>query len=170
MAKTQILKVTKELKNQGIEVSNKEVIEFLNSKGVEVSSHMNNISDEEVAMVYQKFGAASGASGGEKKEAPAKENAAKSAPAKEDKKAPEKEKAKKDEKAPEAAPPKKKHIIFATNNRNSSNKNNRFNNNRQVYRISDGKIEDPTKTVKKTFKHTEVASPDAFEGVKLPEK
>lgn len=170
MAKTQILKVTKELKNQGIEVSNKEVIEFLNSKGVEVSSHMNNISDEEVAMVYQKFGGAPKASVGEKKEAPAKESPAKSAPAKEEKKAPGKEKAKKEEKAPEAAPPKKKHIIFATNNRNSSNKNNRFNNNRQVYRISDGKIEDPTKTVKKTFKHTEVASPDAFEGVKLPEK
>ena len=170
MAKTQILKVTKELKNQGIEVSNKEVIEFLNSKGVEVSSHMNSISDDEVAMVYGRFGGKRDSSEGEKKEDRPKDSAPKTAAAGEEKKAPAKEKPKTPEKTGEAAPPKKKHIIFATNNRNSGNKNNRFSNNRQVYRISDGKIEDPNKTVKRTFKHTEVASPDAFEGVKLPEK
>ena len=77
MAKTQILKVTKELKNQGIEVSNKEVIEFLNSKGVEVSSHMNSISDDEVAMVYGRFGGKRDSSEGEKKEDRPKDSAPK---------------------------------------------------------------------------------------------
>ncbi|MBQ6967040.1 MAG: translation initiation factor IF-2 [Lachnospiraceae bacterium] len=192
MAKTQIMKITKELKEKGIEVSNKEVIEFLKSRGSEVTSHMSSISDEEAALVREQFG------GSAKKEAPAEKKAeapeAKKAEAPAEKKAeapapkkeaaPEakKEEASKDnkEEAPKKklppkpvknAPPKKKHIIFATNNRNAAAGNNRFNQGaRQVYRISGGKIEDPEKAVKRTFKHTEVASPDAFEGIKLPPK
>ncbi len=180
MASIQILKLTKELQEKGVKVSNKEVIEFLNSKGVEVTSHMNKISDEEADMVRGNFGS----SGGEKKKekAPAKDTKAESkaekAPAKKEKKekeareeaAPEKVKATDKPKAPgKNPPPKKKHIIFATNNRNSLS-GNRANTSRQVYKISGGKIEDPSKAVKKTFKHTEVASPDAFEGIKLPPK
>ena len=163
MGSIQILKLTKELKEKGIDVSNKDVIEFLNGKGVKVTNHMNKISDEEASMVRDKFDAAAG----EKK----------SAPVKEEEKPAEVKKEKAAEKAPvkakppvKAVPPKKKHIIFATNNRNSVSGNSRSNAGRQVYRISGGKIEDPEKTVKKTFKHTEVASPDAFEGIKLPPK
>ncbi len=163
MAKTQIMKITKELKEKGIEVSNKEVVEFLKSRGADVTSHMSSIGDREVSLVYEKFGGSDKAESTARKERPReekkdegekKENAVKRPPLQKPMKNP---------------PPKKKHIIFATNNRNAGGGNSRFNQGtRQVIRISGGKIEDPEKAVKKTFKHTEVASPDAFEGIKLP--
>ncbi len=183
MASIQILKLTKELQEKGIKVSNKEVIEFLNSKGVDVTSHMNKITDEDADKVRAKFGS----SGSPEKKAPAPapekpaEKSAEKPAEKKEKKGEEKpadkssDKSDKEKSADKAKaqgknpPPKKKHIIFATNNRNTIG-GNRANTGRQVITISGGKIEDPEKTVKKTFKHTEVASPDAFEGIKLPPK
>ncbi len=171
MASIQILKLTKELQEKGIKVSNKEVIEFLKGKGVEVTSHMNKISEEEADMVRGNFGSKPG----EAKKAPSSGAEGKAEKPAEKKKEKKNEEAQDDKKSdrPKAPvknpPPKKKHIIFATNNRNSMS-GNRANAGRQVYTISGGKIEDPSKPVKKTFKHTEVASPDAFEGIKLPEK
>ncbi len=190
MGSVQILKLTKELKEKGIDVSNKDVIEFLNGKGINVTSHMNKISDEEASMVRERFDASGiekksdpgnteGKTADTKKEKAADKPSGAGAAIKTEKDAPKpaqtsgaaKEKPQDKPKAPvKNAPPKKKHIIFATNNRNSVSGNSRSNAGRQVYRISGGKIEDPEKTVKKTFKHTEVASPDAFEGIKLPPK
>ncbi len=190
MGSIQILKLTKELKEKGIDVSNKDVIEFLNGKGINVTSHMNKISDEEASMVRERFDASGrekkndpgnteGKTAETKKEKTAGKPSGEGTAIKTEKDAPKpaqvsgaaKEKPQEKPKAPvKNAPPKKKHIIFATNNRNSVSGNSRSNAGRQVYRISGGKIEDPEKTVKKTFKHTEVASPDAFEGIKLPPK
>jgi translation initiation factor IF-2 len=66
MAKAKIHEISKE-----INVSNSEIIEFLNSKGVQVKSHMNNIDDDEIRMVKEHFGKTSPA----KKETKAKEEA-----------------------------------------------------------------------------------------------
>ncbi len=46
MAKMQILKLTKELKEKGINVSNKDVVEYLNSNGADVANHMSSIDDK----------------------------------------------------------------------------------------------------------------------------
>ncbi len=54
MAK-QIFKISKE-----INVSNNEIIEFLQSKGLSVKSHMNSIEDDEIEMVKKHFGKSSG--------------------------------------------------------------------------------------------------------------
>ena len=56
MAKMQILKLTKELKEKGINVSNKDVVEYLNSNGADVANHMSSIDDKYIDMVRSKFG------------------------------------------------------------------------------------------------------------------
>ncbi len=145
MAKMQILKLTKELKEKGINVSNKDVVEYLNSNGADVANHMSSIDDKYIDMVRSKFGG----------EAPKKtEGEAKPA-----------EKASNGAEGGENKVKKKKHIIFATNNSGNSGRGNKSNNGgRQIVKISNGKIEQPK--ARKPFQHTEVASPDAFEGVK----
>ena len=138
MAKMQIMKITKELKEKGINVSNKDVVEFLNQNGADVKGHMSSIDDEYIKMVRDKF-----------------DNQSKDM---EEKSTNQKDTAKSEVKDVEKAQkPKAKHnIIVATNNANGRNRQNR-----QIVRISNGKIEDD-KPKRKPFKHTEVASPDAF--------
>ena len=138
MAKMQIMKITKELKEKGINVSNKDVVEFLNQNGADVKGHMSSIDDEYIKMVRDKF-----------------DNQSKDM---EEKSTNQKDTAKSEVKDVEKAQkPKAKHnIIVATNNVNGRNRQNR-----QIVRISNGKIEDD-KPKRKPFKHTEVASPDAF--------
>ena len=112
MAKIQILKVTKELKEKGIDVSNKEIVGFLKENGVEVSNHFSSISEEELSLIYGKFGG-----GKDDKKAPAKEESAPqkevSAPKKEES-APKKEESvpKKEESVPkkEETTPKKEAV------------------------------------------------------------
>ena len=137
MAKMQIMKITKELQEKGIAVSNKDVVEFLNQNGADVKGHMSSIDDEYIKMVKDKF-----------------DNQSKDM---EEKSTVQKDTAKSEAKETEKAQkPKKHNIIVATNNTNGRNRQNR-----QIVRISNGKIEDD-KPKRKPFKHTEVASPDAF--------
>ena len=51
MAKIKIHELAKEL-----DVSSKEVITFLNDKGMEVKSHMSSIEDDAIALVKKQFG------------------------------------------------------------------------------------------------------------------
>ncbi len=147
MAKMQILKLTKELKEKGISVSNKDVVEYLNANGADVANHMSSIDDKYIDMVRSKFGG----DAAKKSDAAAKPAAEKQA-----------EKAAGSAEGGDNKPKKKKHIIFATNNTGRGNRNN--NGGRQIVKISNGKIEQPK--ARKPFQHTEVASPDAFVGVK----
>ncbi|MBO6148261.1 MAG: translation initiation factor IF-2 [Lachnospiraceae bacterium] len=168
MAKMQVMKLTKELQDQGINVSNKSVLEFLSSKGAEVANHMSAIDDREIALVREHFGAKA-----EKKEpaqsdvktadnsaakAEAGEPKAGDSKAQGDRKGAEKKQA---GAKPKLSPKKKKNIIFAVNN-NVGRAGGRYGSstNRQIVHISNGKIEQPK--ARKPFKHTEVASPEAL--------
>ena len=51
MAKIKIHELAKEL-----DVSSKEVITFLNDKGMEVKSHMSSLEDDAIALVKKQFG------------------------------------------------------------------------------------------------------------------
>ena len=51
MTKVRVHEIAKELNKQ-----NKDVIDFLRSKNMEVSSHMSSLSDEQVAMIKAEFG------------------------------------------------------------------------------------------------------------------
>ena len=144
MAKMQIMKITKELKDKGVSISNKDVVEFLKSKGADVANHMSSIDDDFIKMVRDKF------------DPDGKKDSGSVAPKNTEEKSTEevsklKSDAAKEGDAKTQKPQKKKHIIFATTN--SSNGKNRSGN-RQIVRISNGKIEDD-KPKKKTFKHVE---------------
>ncbi|MBO6138031.1 MAG: translation initiation factor IF-2, partial [Lachnospiraceae bacterium] len=189
MAKIQIMKLTKELKDQGIDVTNKDIIAFLNSKGVDVSNHMQSIEDSEINLVRERFapgGAGSSAAAVERKAAeaaapqqpkagslPAGGSASQSAPKPEAKavapaKTGDEAKAKPQGDAAKKPPVKKKrpNIIVSSN---QFAKNGRpQNGGRQIVHISGGKIEEKPK-LKKVFKHVEVTSPDAFKP-KKPEE
>ena len=52
MTKMRVHELAKELNKE-----NKEVIDFLRSKNVEIKSHMSSIGEEEAAMVKAQFGA-----------------------------------------------------------------------------------------------------------------
>ena len=183
MAKIQIMKLTKELKDEGVEVTNKDIIAFLNSKGVDVSNHMQSIEDGEIKLVRERFaaGASSGGSAENSgKEKPAAkpataEGAAKEAAAPKPEEARPKSQAQAgnaQNSAPEhtaqaqGAPAKKPvlkkkrpNIIVSSN---QFAKNGRpQNGGRQIVHISGGKIEEQPR-VKKVFKHVEVTSPDSF--------
>ncbi|MCR5626126.1 MAG: translation initiation factor IF-2 [Lachnospiraceae bacterium] len=164
MAKMQIMKLTKELKEKGIEISNKEIVSFLSSQGVEVSNHMSSIDDKEIQMVRDRFSGKGGTvnKNPEKADAPAN-------------------KEKQPEEAPKARPAqgaapaqgkvlvkkKKPNIIFSTN---TGNKNGRSTNanGRHIVHISGGKIEQPQ--ARKPFKHVEVTSPESFQKKEEPVK
>ena len=51
MTKVRVHEIAKELNKQ-----NKDVIDFLRSKNMEVSSHMSSLSDEQIAMIKAEFG------------------------------------------------------------------------------------------------------------------
>jgi translation initiation factor IF-2 len=51
MTKVRVHELAKELNKQ-----NKDVIDFLRSKNMEVNSHMSSLSDEQIAMVKAEFG------------------------------------------------------------------------------------------------------------------
>ena len=105
-----------------LELSNKEVLEFFASVGVEAKAHNSSVSDEDADKARANFGAA---------KAPAKEKKATKDEAKDTKKEAAKEAVKeapkeapKEAKAPakapaDDAPKKKKSIIFVANNNNS---------------------------------------------------
>ena len=112
MAKIKIHELAKEL-----EVSSKEVITFLNDKGMEVKSHMSSIEDDAAALVKARFG--------KKSEAPKAEAPKAEAPKAE---AGRSDSAKADSVKQADAPKKKKNIIFVSNMQNSSMQ--RGNNNR----------------------------------------
>ena len=112
MAKIKIHELAKEL-----EVSSKEVITFLNDKGIEVKSHMSSIEDDAAALVKARFG--------KKSEAPKAEAPKAEAPKAE---AGRSDSAKADSMKQADAPKKKKNIIFVSNMQNSSMQ--RGNNNR----------------------------------------
>ena len=116
MAKIKIHELAKEL-----EVSSKEVITFLNDKGMEVKSHMSSIEDEAIDLVKGRFGKKAEAPKAEAPKAEAPKPEAKAEPAKA-------ESAKADAQKPAEAPKKKKNIIFVSNMQNSSMQ--RGNNNR----------------------------------------
>ena len=117
MAKIKIHELAKEL-----EVSSKEVITFLNDKGMEVKSHMSSIEDDAAALVKARFGKKSEAP---KAEAPKAEAPKAEAPKAE---AGRSDSAKADSVKQADAPKKKKNIIFVSNMQNSSMQ--RGNNNR----------------------------------------
>ena len=117
MAKIKIHELAKEL-----EVSSKEVITFLNDKGIEVKSHMSSIEDDAAALVKARFGKKSEAP---KAEAPKAEAPKAEAPKAE---AGRSDSAKADSMKQADAPKKKKNIIFVSNMQNSSMQ--RGNNNR----------------------------------------
>ena len=117
MAKIKIHELAKEL-----EVSSKEVITFLNDKGIEVKSHMSSIEDDAAALVKARFGKKSEAP---KAEAPKAETPKAEAPKAE---AGRSDSAKADSMKQADAPKKKKNIIFVSNMQNSSMQ--RGNNNR----------------------------------------
>ncbi|MCR5527271.1 MAG: translation initiation factor IF-2 [Lachnospiraceae bacterium] len=150
MAKMQIMKITKELKDKGITVSNKDVVEFLKENGADVSSHMSSIDDNYIKMVRDKYDTGSSSQNSSNSNTEEKST---------EQKYTAKPEAKTEVKDTEVKAQKKsKHnIIFATNNSGRGRQGNR-----QVVKITNGKIEDD-KPKKKTFKHTEVASPEAFE-------
>ncbi|SFK51535.1 translation initiation factor IF-2 [Lachnospiraceae bacterium KH1T2] len=149
MAKMQIMKITKELKDKGITVSNKDVVEFLKENGADVSSHMSSIDDKYIKMVREKYDTGvndqnSSNSNTEEKGTEQKYTA--------------KPEAKTEVKDTEVKAQKKsKHNIIVSTNNNGRGRQG----NRQVVKITNGKIEDD-KPKKKVFKHTEVASPEAF--------
>lgn len=117
MAKIKIHELAKEL-----EVSSKEVITFLNDKGIEVKSHMSSIEDDAAALAKARFGKKSEAP---KAEAPKAEAPKAEAPKAE---AGRSDSAKADSMKQADAPKKKKNIIFVSNMQNSSMQ--RGNNNR----------------------------------------
>ena len=51
MTKVRVHELARELNKQ-----NKDVIDFLRSKDMEVNSHMSSLSDEQIAMVKAEFG------------------------------------------------------------------------------------------------------------------
>ena len=101
MAKIKIHELAKEL-----EVSSKEVITFLNDKGMEVKSHMSSIEDEAIDLVKGRFGKKAEAPKAEAPKAEAPKPEAKAEPAKA-------ESAKADAQKPAEAPKKKKNIILS---------------------------------------------------------
>ena len=123
MAKMKIHELAKEL-----DVSSKEVITFLNDKGMEVKSHMSSIEDDAIALVKKQFGKQAEKPTEKKEEKPeVKAEAPKTEETKAE--APKAEASKvgapKTDAKPEAAktgeaPKKKKNIIFVSNMQNSS--------------------------------------------------
>ncbi|MCR4745218.1 MAG: translation initiation factor IF-2, partial [Lachnospiraceae bacterium] len=139
MAKMQIMKITKELKDKGVNISNKDVVEFLKDKGADVANHMSSIDDEYIKLVRDKFSPDEKNQNNRTEDKSTEQNnTAKSEATRDNEKKTQK-------------PQKNKHIIFATTN--SSNGKSRSGN-RQIVRISNGRIEDD-KPKKKTFKHAE---------------
>ena len=118
MAKIKVHELAKEL-----DVSSKEVITFLNDKGMEVKSHMSSIEDDAIALVKKQFGKQVTKPEEKKEEKPeVKAEAPKAEAPKAE--APKADAPKADAK-PEAAktgeaPKKKKNIIFVSNMQNSS--------------------------------------------------
>ncbi len=164
----QILKLTKELKDKGVEVTNKDIVSFLNSEGIEVANHMSAIEDDAIARVRAKFDPS------EERKKPAK-TAAPPAPEKEgtEKKAAVRPQTPTEGRAPAAPvkrpvqgsaggpkPVKKKkpNIIFSTNTANS--RSNMQGGGRQIVHITNGQIEQPR--ARRPFKHVEVTTPESF--------
>ena len=123
MAKMKVHELAKELDKQS-----KEIVAFLQSKGIEVKAAQSSIEDDAIALVRNAFGQVSSKS--EKKEekapektvtVPVKENAA--APVKEENADSGKTEARvsKPVQGSEEAPKKKKKIIFVSNPHNSNN-------------------------------------------------
>ena len=173
MAKIQIMKLTKELKDEGIDVANKDIIAFLNSKGVDVTNHMQSIEDEAINMVRERFSSGKDTSSSTEAALDIKKESAQTPGVKEEKAADTQSQPAPAQKAPvqEAAkkPPLKKkrpNIIVSSNQFTKSGRPQ--NGARQIVHISGGKIEDQPK-VKKVFKHVEVTSPDSFKP-KKPEE
>ncbi|MCR4990229.1 MAG: translation initiation factor IF-2 [Lachnospiraceae bacterium] len=107
--------------------TNKEVLEFFASKGVEAKAHNSSISDESADMARAFFG---GAKVSEPKEKPAKAEQEKTEAkhnAKAEKAPAEAPKEQKKEPQQDAAPKKKKSIIFVANKNNSGMGGNRPN-------------------------------------------
>ena len=183
MAKIQIMKLTKELKDEGVEVTNKDIIAFLNSKGVDVSNHMQSIEDGEIKLVRERF-AAGASSGGSAEnsgmEKPAAKPATADGAAKEaavpkpeaarpksqaqtgnaQNSTPEHKAQAQGEPAKKPVLKKKRPNIIVSSNQFAKNGRPQ-NGGRQIVHISGGKIEEQPK-VKKVFKHVEVTSPDSF--------
>ncbi len=114
MAKMKVYELAKEL-----EIQSKDVISFLQEKGVEVKAAQSSVEDEHIALVKKKFTKSEKAE--EKKAAPAKKSASKEETAVK-KEAPKK--AEPEETKPETdknveEPKKKKNIIFVSNPHNS---------------------------------------------------
>ena len=151
MAKIRINEITKELVSKGIDVDNKKVVAFLESRGITGKTHSSSIEDSQAELIRDHF--ESSAKGGAKKPekpekaekpAPSGETAQKSAhpenPVSSEKPAqPKKMPAQPQGKPNAAEPPKKKkrpNIIFSINNGSHGGA-------RQVGHISRGKIESP---------------------------
>ncbi|MGN0376254.1 MAG: translation initiation factor IF-2 [Suilimivivens sp.] len=125
MAKMKVHELAKEVDKQS-----KEIIAFLQDKGIEVKAAQSALEEDAVALVRNAFGQGSSSQESVKedtpapaKEVPVKENAAKEespvkeeTPVKDEKTAPVKP-----ERSTEEAPKKKKKIIFVSNPHNSNN-------------------------------------------------
>ncbi|MCR4892520.1 MAG: translation initiation factor IF-2 [Lachnospiraceae bacterium] len=158
MGKIQVLKLTKELKDKGIDITNKDIVGFLNEKGVSVTNHMSSIEESQAEMVRENFEKKTTVSG-EKAIAAEKDGGVQRTASVEKAKSSEKssstdktgnagdmasgEKSKGSEKAGgqkqgrseegkksegQKTPKKKKHIIVATNNNVSRGNSGRYNN------------------------------------------
>ena len=121
MAKTKVHELAKELEKQS-----KDIIAFLQDKGIEVKAAQSSLEEDTVAMVKKAFGAKKEAAPAAKTEsAPKTEAAAKAEPAKEA----AKEAVEPAKPAENAEAPKKKKIIFVSNPHNSNAPGQRSGNN-----------------------------------------
>ena len=55
MAKIKIYEITKELVAKGIELDNKKVLAFLESRGITGKTHSSSVEDEEAEMIKKHF-------------------------------------------------------------------------------------------------------------------
>ncbi|MBO4375396.1 MAG: translation initiation factor IF-2 [Lachnospiraceae bacterium] len=155
MAKIKIYEITKELAAKGIDIDNKKVLAFLETKGITGKTHSSSVEDEDAQMIRDHFDPSKPKVAPKSAEKPAEAKpAAKSAEkpaakaeakpeAKPVAKKPAAEKADAGKPAPErpsdGRPPmkkKKSNIIFSINNGNRGGS-------RQVGQISRGRVEDP---------------------------
>ena len=112
MAKMKVHELAKEL-----DIQSKDIIAFLNEKGIEVKAAQSSVEDDAIALVKGKFGKAPAP-----KAEPGKEAPVKAAPTKEEaaKEAPVKPQAKPEAKPAQPEAPKKKKIIMVSNPHNSN--------------------------------------------------
>lgn len=117
MAKMKVHELAKEL-----DIQSKDIIAFLNEKGIEVKAAQSSVEDDAIALVKGKFGKKAAPKAEAPKTEAAKETPVKASPAKEEaaKDAPAKPQAKPEGKPVQAEAPKKKKIIMVSNPHNSN--------------------------------------------------